>query len=318
MSARYVAFGVTLALAWFVAISAIVSALVVAVGRRTALKGSSTFWLSLRLAPALGAAAFVTLLFVPSYWTYEPRDLVEGVPPVLALLALAGLALIAAAIVRGASAWRSVVRLSREWMRRARRLSLDAIGLPVPAYAIEVEQPAIALVGLIRPRLLVTTGLLKALTPSELAATIAHEVGHQHAWDNLKRLAICAAPDLLWRSDIARTIERRWASAAEHGADSRAGRHGRDARCALASALVKVARLTPPARFETQPVSTLIGGGDIASRVRTLLADREPAASSSPHRGWWALALCGTALAAYAPLLRLVHEATETLLGSLP
>ena len=102
-----------------------------------------------------------------------------------------------------------------------------------------------ALVGVLRPRLLVTRGLVAALTDEELAASIAHEVGHSRARDNLKRLLMRAAPDLLTATPAARAIERRWASAAEHRADRMAADDSPVARCALASALVKVARLTP-------------------------------------------------------------------------
>ena len=52
-------------------------------------------------------------------------------------------------------------------------------------------------------------------------------------------------PTCCRRPRAARAIERRWAAAAEHVADRSAGDSG-GARCALASALVKVARLTPP------------------------------------------------------------------------
>ena len=177
-----------------------------------------------------------------------------------------------------------------------------------------------ALVGIVRSRLLVTRGLIDALTPEELAASIAHEVGHHRAWDNLKRLAMRGAPDLLGWTPAARAIERRWASASEHAADRQAcGRRSRRA-AALASALVKVARLMPPMTPVNEPISTLIDGGEIASRVQRLLDDGDPALErrGSPRR-WIGVALPLLAVAlGYAPLLRVVHLATELLVHTLP
>ena len=120
-------------------------------------------------------------------------------------------------------------------MRTAQPLALGHSG--IAAFAIDQEAPVMALVGVLRPRLLVTRGLLAALTGEELAASVAHEVGHWRAWDNLKRLVMRAAPDLLTMTSTARDIERRWSAAAEHAV-----------RRALASAsfqLDRVERITP-------------------------------------------------------------------------
>ena len=66
----------------------------------------------------------------------------------------------------------------------------------------------------------------------------------------------------------------------------------------------------------TEPISTLVDGGDIASRVRSLLDDASaggrdaalpPRAGSAPRVAVAALAV------GYAPLLRVVHVATEIL-----
>jgi len=124
---------------------------------------------------------------------------------------------------------------------------------------------------------------------------------------------------LLTSTPAARAIERRWASAAEHRADWMAGHDGPVARCALASALVKVARLTPMVTPLAEPISTLIDGGEIASRVERLLADAVQSARRSAAFGWSALSL-GVAVTAvvYAPALRLVHSVTELLVSSLP
>ena len=83
-----------------------------------------------------------------------------------------------------------------------------------------------ALVGVLRPRLLITRPVLEALTDEELSASVAHELSHWRAWDNLKRLAMRAAPDILFATSAARALERRWAAASEHAADRGAGDSG--------------------------------------------------------------------------------------------
>jgi Zn-dependent protease with chaperone function len=196
-------------------------------------------------------------------------------------------------------------------------------GIGVPAFRIDAPQAVMALAGILRPRLLVTRGLIDALTPEELAAAIAHEVGHHRAWDNLKRLAMLGAPDVLRWTPAAHRLEHQWAAAAEHIADAAAAHaSGGSARLALASALVKVARLMPPPTPVTEPISTLIGGGEIASRVQRLIDDCPEQTGSRRQgaaRARWAAAAAAVAVAfGYAPLLKTVHDATEILVHYLP
>jgi Zn-dependent protease with chaperone function len=318
--ALFVLRGMTLALAWLMAVN-LVATLTIAIGFRPlmAIAGvkAPAFWLGLRLLPAAASIVFVAILFLPSYWTYEPRELVEGFDFTLSALAVAALAMVVAAAVRGVSAARRATRRTHAWLRMARRVTLRETSMPV--FAIDTDAPAMALVGVARPRLLITRGVLDALTDEELSASVAHEIGHHRSWDNLKRLAMCAAPDMLTATAAARAIERQWASASEHVADRQACETAR-ARCALASALVKVARLTPATTPITEPISTLIDGGEIASRVHRLLDESVPAAAPrrSPRRRI-AVALPAAALViGYAPLLRAVHAATEVLLQTLP
>ena len=125
------------------------------------------------------------------------------------------------------------------------------------------------------------------------------------------------APDLLGWTPAARRLERAWAAAAEHTADASAAAD-RAARLALASALVKIARRMPPPSSVSEPISTLVGGGEIVSRVEQLIDD----APATPRRIWPARLALLTAAAsfalAYAPLLAAVHEATELLVHRLP
>lgn len=317
----YVLHGLTLALAWFLVVGVSAGVVVAWVAGRSIARDVTTspgFWFGLRLFPAAAASLFVTGLFLPSYWKYEPRELVEGFDVTLTSLAVIALIVIAAAAGRAVLAWARASRRADAWLRTARPLALGDIG--IAAFEINADAPLMALTGVLRPRLLVTRGLLDALTGDELAASVAHEIGHWRAWDNLKRLAMHAAPDLLVASSAARAIERRWASSAEHSADRLAGGDG-PTRCALASALVKVARLTPPMAPVAEPISTLVGGGEIASRVERLLDDGAPSAAARRRAAqrWLGVAIPASVLAAgYTPLLQVVHYATEVLVHTLP
>jgi len=314
----YAARGLTLALAWFMTCSVASTAAVVAVAPRLLARRdrrSPALWLGLRLGPAILSLAFVAFVFLPSYWRYEPRsDAGEGFDLTLTVLAAGAAAVIALAGLRAADALWSARRRTRAWWRASRPLE---IGLAtIPAFAVDVQAPIMALVGVLRPRLLITRGVLVALTADELRAAVAHELGHWRALDNLKRLAMRTAPDLLFVTSTAAAIEARWASEAEHAADRQAGAD-EASRCALASALVKIARLTPPRTPLAQPISTLVDGGEIASRVEHLLSHPAPGPAVSRTRLAAGVSML-VAAAAYAPLLRLVHEATEILVRTLP
>ena len=71
----------------------------------------------------------------------------------------------------------------------------------------------------------------------------------------------------------------------------------------------------------TDPISTLVGGGDIASRVRCLIDDSAGSARRGPYLRWLVLAAIpaiAVLFAGYLPLLDIVHRATEVLVHRLP
>jgi Zn-dependent protease with chaperone function len=314
----FVLHGTTLALAWLL-LSNIVGTLLVALLAaqltKRSVAASPGVWLALRLAPAALSLGFVSFVFLPSYWQYEPREFVEGFDVSLTTLAVGALAIVVGAAARGVTAWRGAQRRTDKWMRASRPLPLADTSMP--AFAIDTKAPLMALVGVLRPRLLVTRPVLEALSEEELSACVAHELGHWRALDNLKRLAMRAAPDLLFATSTARALERRWAAASEQAADRSAGDSDR-VRCALASALVKVARLTPPVNSMAEPISALVDGGDITARVERLLDDA-PSTETSHSMRWLSIAVPAAVLiVAYAPLLRIVHSVTETLVNGLP
>ncbi len=317
--------GVTLTLAWFLVVNAGASLAAAWIARRRLARdasGAPGFWLALRLLPAIASALFVAALFLPSYWEYEPREFVEGFDVTLTSLAAVALVVVVACGARAVLAWRRASQRTAGWLREAAPIALGSDGLD--AFVVDAPVPLMALAGTVRPRLFVARGRLEALTPEERAASVAHELAHWRALDNLKRLAMHAAPDLLMLTPIARAIERRWVCASERSADRGAGADGKT-RCALASALVKAARLAPAALPAAEPICTLIGGDEIARRVERLLDDSAAEPVAAPRRALWlcaaaaiATATATAAVVSYAPLLHAVHDATEILVNSLP
>ncbi len=273
---NFLQLSITLALAWFLAASLGGSLLAALLARLTPQLWrdrpvARARWLfGLRMLPALLSTLFVGAVFVPAFWRFEPRDTVEAIGPVLAALAVAAAALLAAAAWRGVRAWRSTHGLAAAWLPRAERFP---IGGPLPSYLVDDERPVVWLVGLVRPRLFVARRVAASLTAGELEAAVAHELGHRSSHDNLKRLACLCAPDLLAFSRAGAALEREWARAAELAADTRAAAGGAIRRLDLASALVKVARLTTAPAPTGLPCSTLHDGGDIARRVQRLASD---------------------------------------------
>ena len=274
--------------------------------------------MTLRLLPAAASTLFVAGVFVPAFWTFEPRNFDEAFGFTTTTLAFGSCALLIAALRRGALALRESAQRSRAWLEHARPIALA--GAPAPVYCLDAAAPAMTLVGVIRPTLLVTQPLIDALTAEELAAAIAHEVSHLGSWDNLKRLAMRATPDALSMLPASRRLEHGWALAAEHAADAGAA-HDTNAGLALASALVKVARLTPASRPVLALASPLVGGEGLTSRVERLMGGPSAQQSARPHR---ILCVAATFVAAfivvagYGPLLQTVHRLSEVLVHALP
>jgi peptidase M48-like protein len=321
----YVLYGAMLAFAWFLAVNVCLSVLVAALTQRmppflARLEPAprARVLLALRLLPAATSIFFVLAVFLPSFWTLEPRDFDEAFGLTTMTLALVACGVLLTAARRGTFALQQAAERSRAWLQHAVPIVLP--GAPAPVFCLDALTPAMTLVGVFRPKLLVTRPLIEALTREELDAAVAHEAGHFGSRDNLKRLVMRATPDALSLLGASRRLEQGWALASEQAADARAARDS-NARLALAAALVKVARLTPADRMVPLLASPLVGGEAIASRVERLmdLSPRPPAPIAARIACWTAAAGMLAALAAgYTPLLGAVHRFSEVVVHALP
>lgn len=321
----YALYGATLAFTWFVILNTTLSMLIAAIADRVAVhtrqrhpRTRARTLLSLRLLPSATSLTFVAVVFVPSYLRLEPRNFDEAFGWTTTASAIGATLLFATACIRGVRACWRATRRARACVRAGRSIALPSA--PLPVSCIDSRDAAMTLVGIWRARLLVTQPLVDVLTSDEMEAAVAHEIAHYRAWDNLKRLVIHGSPDALSLLAAGRRLDREWTLAAEHAADARAAQDPGTA-LALASALVKIARLTPAPAFDLAPASPLIGGDGIASRIERLInpvpADRR---SGSARVLRCSLGLAGVIAFAfsYLPLLSAVHSASEVLVRVLP
>jgi Zn-dependent protease with chaperone function len=274
--------------------------------------------LALRLLPFALAVLFVIGLCVPSYLWLEPAASSERVGLLCVAFGFLGAAICFTSIARTV---RSLVASLRH--NRLCRLAGQETRLPgnsSPIVLVEDEAPLLALSGLLRPRLLISRGVLRVLSAEELDAALAHEHAHRTSRDNVKRLLLLLAPDVFPFVRLFRMLECSWSKFAEWAADDQAA--GGDSRRALllAAALVHVARMGSAPPLPLLSTSLLAGDHDLAARVDRLLHPISIArVYSKPvhHRlrnAGFLLAGCLIVLLLTPSALSSVHELLELLL----
>ncbi len=262
--------------------------------------GSAGLLFALRIFPLTFSVLVAIFFTLPSFWLMERRAFDEDATTLL----LAGLALLlltagALRVLRAKSRTRWAVR---EW----RSDSADKPG--TAAMAAARGAPALMLVGICRPKVMVSDMAAAVLSDSELRVAIRHELGHRHSWDNLKKLLINATsfPGMS-------RIERAWCAAAELAADDSAVETRHDA-LDLASALIKLSRSSQSWSEPELASGLMCASSEINLRVQRLL---EWHIRPRIHRTWaWALPsiLIVTIVASYyGTALALTHRLTELL-----
>jgi len=268
------------------------------------------------LGPALGVIAVVGLC-MPSYLRFEPRAESERIGLLCLALGVCGAAVWCIAMVRAGSAIAASLRLTRLWKRKGRIASLP--GEESGAVVVEKDSALLALAGVFRSRLLVSRGVLRALSHEQLAVALQHESAHHTSHDNFKRLLLLLAPDVLPFVRIFVLLEQEWAKFSEWAADDDAVRGESERALLLAGALVRVARMGMGPRLSYLHTSLLGGPQDLSARVERLL-NRKPLPEAAPS--CWAramvsglcLAVCAAALVMVPATLSSVHRILEFLL----
>jgi beta-lactamase regulating signal transducer with metallopeptidase domain len=198
-------------------------------------------------------------------------------------------------------------RAVAQWVRGATMLGSHA---RMPKLRASSGAPPLVLVGIRKPRVMVSDIVTSVLSDAELKVAIRHEVGHRRSGDNLKKFLISATPF----PGMSR-LESAWREAAELAADDAAVTNRQEA-LDLAAALIKLSRFPqkPPApAFATGLVS---GSSSISRRVERLLGWHTEA-WRVPYGQIWTLLVLITIIVSiicnYGATLVLTHRLTELL-----
>lgn len=270
----------------------------------------------LRMLPA-GLGAFIVVgLCVPSYLRLEPRTATSEEVGLLCLgFSILGLALSVGSFIRGLHAAARSVQYLQYCQRIGHKTDLP--GEPSPVWMLDEPAALFAIAGIVHPRLLVSRQVLNLLSGDQLAAALKHEHAHWISRDNLKRLLLMLAPDVLpFLRGFAR-LERGWAKYTERAADDRATGGDASRSVSLATALVRVSRLGIASRASSLAAPLLADDEDLAARVERLLDPAPPAESHTPWMGClvaFTALLFGAGLYALPALLYPVHQFLEHLI----
>jgi Zn-dependent protease with chaperone function len=263
--------------------------------------------LSIRLLPSAGALSITLTVVLPAFLKYEPAHELEDVGPLLVALALIALAAIADGVRRGWRGWLT----SRMFLRHCHPIADSYVTREGKVNIVELAAPIVTVVGSWRHEIVAAKRVVAACSSEEFRQIIAHEAAHVSARDNLKLILLVASPDVLAWLPIGAALIQRWRAAAEVEADEHATGSDPHKRLALASALIKVARLSTGDNCERAGLSMEIAVDSIEFRVRRLLAAPKVLRRTLTIQ---TIAVCTPLFAmAAVPLYALVYHLTEAL-----
>jgi Zn-dependent protease with chaperone function len=263
--------------------------------------------LGLRLLPSAGALLIGLTVVLPAFLSFEPHQEHEAAGPVLIVLAALAAAGVSGGLWRG---WRAC-RAARALLACCRP-GPDRVG-DATVHVLDSAEPLVAVIGALQPRIVASESVRAACSAEEFGAVLAHEAAHLAARDNLKLLMLVAAPDALALTPLAAELTERWRAAAESEADQCATLGDGERRLALASALIKVARLVKIRGAPRPALGMSVATDDVPGRVRALLG---PPASRAQGRILAALAVTALLVPLLAlPGYALVHELVEGLIA---
>lgn len=300
-------------------------------------------WLAISLLPAFACLAVMTAALAPSFGWIGDHCAPHGDPhahphicadhhvadlPGLPVIALAMLLLgrVAVAVVR--LVWTAAAAASaRRALERIACASPDAslsTSLIDGARVLPFDEPQAFVVGLTRPALFVTRGLLSEVHREHLEPVLAHEHAHLLRRDALRRwlaslaLAFHVPPVATW-------LERRLARAHEMAADAEAAAAVHSRR-RVARALVQLTRarkralaigpgIGPTIGPDIGPtIGLAFGSSDVEARVACLLDPRLRQDRPQPRT---IVAVAAAAIVLVGAGAGVVHHGVEIMLGLL-
>lgn len=265
--------------------------------------------LGVRLLPAVGSALLVLTIILPAFLLYEPSHAHDKPGALLMLSAALALLVLGDGGRRAWRAWRS----TRALVRGTPPLGTQSLEGGTEVSVVNAAEPLVAVVGSWRQRIIAAGCVAAACDGEEFRQVIAHEAAHRDAGDNLKRLALLAMPDVLAWLPAGGALTAQWQAATELEADERASGTDPHKRLALASALIKVARLSLASGRPHRTVKVSAHFGGLEHRIRRLLAPPQGDGPAFPGRRVMTSALLVPLLA--MPLYALVHRVIEVLVA---
>lgn len=160
---------------------------------------------------------------------------------------------------------------------------------------LTTAHPVACTVGLWRPQIVLSTGLIAALSATELGAVLGHEWGHVHHRDPRRRALLRFCSDLVWFVPIVRVLAQDSARVMEDAADDMAVALTQQP-LDLAAALVKTAQAQAQLRWS--PAPALGGEHTVTARVERLLAIAPAQPLPRHYRAWAASAMVAACLLA--------------------
>lgn len=271
-------FLLTSALIEFLLLNGVLSTLALGVERLTR-RTMSTRWserrrsrcvFGLAVAPFALSVVMVVGLQLPAQLLYEPHETTEYVTVKMFLMALAGLLGGGAALTRQLASWILTERFHSQAIQVSQPLSSSVGGASLPIYRIKHCLPLCCLFGVRRPQLFLSEQLFRILDLPELRSAVAHEESHWRRRDNLKLFWLNALKNFFFFLPPYRRLVKAWQAANEMACDEEAAltRSPLD----LASALLKIARLTPD--IDPSPAMLRAGLGLIDFRSSAFLEER--------------------------------------------
>jgi Zn-dependent protease with chaperone function len=234
-------------------------------------------WLLAGLVVAAHAtlAALAVTVFAALGWPLPTGYDSANVTLVLAtaVTGLAASSMVAARAATSSRALRALVGAARRPVPLIVHNAATGLGVAGKVDAVAAGEAFAVTHGLVRPRILVSTGLTAELGAAEITAVLAHEREHLRHRDPLRLLAAQLLAQWAWYLPAGRWLARRCALRRELAADRAAA--GAAGRGVLAAALLKLASLPAcPAVAAASPAEDQ--PGSLEARVAQLEDGRPP------------------------------------------
>ena len=302
--------GILVSLAFFAVVYCLGSSLVVLAWRGIRCVGcrpsasSANVLFGLRIIPIACAVGISVFFTFPSFWLLERASLDEDTGTFV--LGVCSILILGIGLFRALQAEAKTRHVVSKWGLAADIRDTGAITSTIKAAD---GAPPLILVGIRRPRVMVSDVAATLLSGDELQVAIRHELGHMRAWDNLKRVLISATPFPGMSS-----LERAWREAAELAADESAATNRREA-LDLAVALIKLSKLFQQWNEPALATGLVTKSSSISLRVARLIEWREDGRGLRRHT-WprMTLVLLTTSAAVtghYSMALAITHRLTE-------